>query len=617
MGCEAAGRRPFLALALGFLVAGTTSAAERTSRWVEVRAPHFTVYSDGSAKQARQVAWQFEDIRELFHRLWPWARLDPSRPIVILAVKDESGLKALLPEYWERKGGFRPAGLFVTGEDKHYIALRTDLADEYESWEENPYHLAYHEYVHLIVDLNFGRLPAWVNEGLAEFYGATIIGRNEIRQGKPLRSSIYLLRERTQMPIEALLQVDYNSREYDEQDRASVFYAQSWALVHYFLLGDEGAHRQSFANYLSLLKGEGADEQAARPALGDLAKLGRQLESYVRRFAFTYLRIKLAGEAGRAEMPTRDLAEAESLAVRGDFHLARGRFQAARPLLEQAVERAPDLAAAHASLGLLDLREEKRDEARRRVARAVELDSKSFLIHYLDAILNMGPLETRESLAPVEQSLERSVTLNHDFAPAYALLAEVSGYRSGNYAGAVPLARRAVALEPGVVQHRLSVGRLLSAMGKLDEASREGNRALAGARSESDRQAAQQFLATLVRPTPPPVSTTPGPTGIVRAPGEAAESAPVRVADGVGAGVVTTRGVIVSMICRPSGELIFVVETAAGRLTLRADAPDRVFLRKAGAWVQMDWTCGALRIPVTVRYRANGNLVSFGLDAAP
>ena len=605
------GRRLLVALCLGALVAGAAPAAERSPRWVEVRGQHFTVYSDGNVKQARQVAAQFEEIRGLFKRMWPLARVDPSRPILILAAKDERSLKTLLPEFWERKGSVHPAGIFVRGEDKHYIALRTDLGDEYESWEENPYHLVYHEYAHLILDLNFGNLPAWINEGLADFYGGTIIGRDEIQQGKPLRSHIFLLRERAHLPLETLLKVDYRSPEYNEESRASVFYAQSWALVHYFLLGDKGAHWQAFATYVNLLSNDVAEEQAARQAFGDLGKLGSALKSYVRGFAFPYGRAKIVNDSARGELESRDLAEAESLAIRGDFHLARGRLQAARPLLEQAVERAPELASAQASLGLLDLREGRREDALRRVARAVELDSKSFLIHYLHATLNMGPQETRESLAPVEESLRRAAALNNDFAPAYALLAEVAAYRSGDYARALPVARRAVSLEPGVGRHRLSVGRLLSAMGKYDEASLEGTRALAAARSEADRQAAEQFLATLIRPSPTPVATTPS-ADVAGAPGSA---------------VVSTKGVLVSMSCRPAGELLFVVETPSGRLSLKADAPDRVFLRKGDAWVQMDWTCGALRIPVMVKYRprtgakdgdgADGTVVSFGLDPPP
>jgi tetratricopeptide (TPR) repeat protein len=620
----ATGRALGAALCLGTLAAGGASAADRAPQWVEVRAPHFTIFSDAGAKQARQVAWQFEDVRELFHLLWPWARLDPSRPILILAVKDESGLKTLLPEYWEKKGSAHPAGVFVRGEDHHYIALRTDLADEFQSWQENPYHVVYHEYVHLILDLNFSRLPTWLNEGLAEFWGGTIVGRGEIHQGKPLRSAIYLLRQRALIPMDRLLAIDYRSPEYNEHSRASVFYAQSWALIHYFMLADEGAHRQTFGKYLLQLKGDGADEQAARQAMGDLAKLQRDLDSYLRRFVFNYVTIKQASQAARAEMPSREVAEPETLALRGEFHLARGRLQAARPLLEQAIERAPDLARAHASLGRLELWEGKREEARREVARAVELDSTNFLIHYLHAILNMGPADPPEAMAGVEQSLQRSAELNHDFAPAYALLAEVSAYRSGDYARALGLARRAVGLEPGVVHHRLSLGRLLAAMGKREEAKLEGDRALEAARSEMDRQAVQSFLANLATTPPPPVDSAPPTQEAPAEPEDGGAPRPTRPNARVSGGLrtATTRGTIVSMTCRPSGELIFVVETSAGRLTLHAQAADRVFLRKGGAMVQLDWTCGPLRIPVTAWYLpskgsgagGDGTVVSFDLD---
>jgi tetratricopeptide (TPR) repeat protein len=625
----------FLALCLGTLVTDTASASGRGSRWLKIDGPHFTVYSDGGVKQARQVASQFEAIRDLFHRRWPWARIDPSRPIVILAAKDERSLKALLPEFWEKKGSTHPAGIFVRGEERYYIALRTDLEEQYEAWEENPYQVVYHEYAHLILDLNFGHLPAWLNEGLAEFYGATIIGRAEIQQGRPLRSHIYLLRERTHLPLERLLEVDYGSPEYNEETRATVFYAQSWALVHYFLLGDKGAHAQTFANYVNLLRKDVGEEQAARQAFGDLGKLGNVLEAYVRRFAFTYARGKIGHATAGPELRSRDATEAESQAVRGDFQLSRGRLEAARPLLERALALSPDLAAAHASLGLLDLREDRQEEARRRVSRAVELDSQSFLMHYLHAILNMGPGDTRESLALVEQSLRRSTALNHNFAPAYALLAEVAAYRSGDYRSALPLVRRAVSLEPGVVSHRLAAGRLLSGMGQREEAGLEGKRALAAARSEEDRRAAQHFLDSLAQlpqraPAPPsptgaPVETTvetpppddhPAPAVAPGAPGPGEGSA--RPVPSV------ARGVIVQMSCPPGGALIFVVETRSGRLRLWADAPDLVFLMKSGRPVQMDWQCGALSIPVTVRYMArppekpgaavDGTVVSFHLE---
>jgi tetratricopeptide (TPR) repeat protein len=353
--------------------------------------------------------------------------------------------------------------------------------------------------------------------------------------------------------------------------------------------------------------------------------------------------VPLAQEAEQAPVQARELSEAESQALRGDFHLARGRRQLARPLLERAVELAPDLAAAHASLGRLALRDGNQPEARRRIGRAVELQSDSFFIHYLHALLNMGDGErTKDDLAIVEQSLRRSVALNHDFAPAYALLADVSGYRSGDYAAALALARRAVKLEPAVVRHRLVVGRLLTASGELDQAAAEGKRALAVARSDEDRQRAQEFLDMVSKRAAAEAAHAAAMSRAladgerIDAPQPAAAQDPVvereRVTEQTKERVrrpleAAAKGVLSGMQCLPNGALLFAVQTASGRLILRADGPDRFLVRRAGQMVQLDWKCGQLRMPVTVRYmpkvsgngdaRVDGVVSSFDLEPAP
>src|SRR5262245_996669 len=214
------------------LAAGLSSTAERT--WVEARSPHFTVYSDAGAKDARRVAWQFEQIRGAFQKIWPRARLESSRPMLILAARDEDTLKTLVPVFWQKKGGARPAGVFFHGHDKHCIALRGDAQG---MGEENPYHVLYHEDAHLLPSRNFTRLPLWRDERLAEFYGATVVRDDAIVQGKPIPMHILLLRDVKHLTIETLLKVDQSSPEFNEDTRATIFYAQSWALVHYFLLG--------------------------------------------------------------------------------------------------------------------------------------------------------------------------------------------------------------------------------------------------------------------------------------------------------------------------------------------------------------------------------------------
>src|SRR5262249_31032 len=114
-----------LVLALTLGVSATSAAADRP--WATASSAHFTVISDDSPKTAREVAWQFEQIRAPIQTYWSWTRTDLDRPVLVLAAHDEDRMKELAPTYWEQRGGVHPSSVAVTGADRHYIALRSDI----------------------------------------------------------------------------------------------------------------------------------------------------------------------------------------------------------------------------------------------------------------------------------------------------------------------------------------------------------------------------------------------------------------------------------------------------------------------------------------------------------
>ena len=165
---------PCLTLALAsFLIPIRASAADN---WIEVRSPHFTVNTNAGEKEARKIADQFEQIRQMFHSAFPAMRVDPGQPIIIVAAKSENTMKLFLPEEWEVKGHIHHAGMYQPGEDKDYVVMRLD------SEGENPFHTLYHEYTHALMRLNFSGLPLWLDEGMAEFLE---IRRWERRRARP------------------------------------------------------------------------------------------------------------------------------------------------------------------------------------------------------------------------------------------------------------------------------------------------------------------------------------------------------------------------------------------------------------------------------------------------
>jgi tetratricopeptide (TPR) repeat protein len=79
-------------------------------------------------------------------------------------------------------------------------------------------------------------------------------------------------------------------------------------------------------------------------------------------------------------------------------------------------------------------------------------------------------------------------------AAAYAYLAEVRAALDSKSDGALPLARRAIALEPAKPGHHLTAARVLWRKGNYDDARREAQTALSLSRTDQERDVAQQVM---------------------------------------------------------------------------------------------------------------------------
>src|SRR5207244_8368198 len=115
----------------------------------------------------------------------------------------------------------------------NYITLTTETRGE-----QDPFNVIFHEYTHLLVNNTMGNVPVWFNEGLAEYYSTfTISDGRKVVLGKPISNHVFLLRQNKMLPLRTLFQVDQHSPYYNERDKQSIFYAESWALMHYLILG--------------------------------------------------------------------------------------------------------------------------------------------------------------------------------------------------------------------------------------------------------------------------------------------------------------------------------------------------------------------------------------------
>jgi tetratricopeptide (TPR) repeat protein len=439
--------------------------ADKPESWVEVASPHFNVMSNDGEKTARRIAEQFEQIRLLYSKaLSGDLRLDPGIPIVIIAAKNEKSFSQIIPEYWLQKGHTHPAGIFLPNPERNYIALRTDVQGEF------PYLTVYHEYVHLIVNLNFQHFPLWLNEGYATFLGSATLLPKAGRLGQPNESELSVLAKSKLLPLELLFRVGHDSPYYNEAEKTNVFYAESWALVHFLMTNETRQKDHQLGKYIALVERGDDPVASAEAAFGDLGRLKKELDSYVSRTSYTMYSVALPDPADPKVYPARTVPPAELDAMLGDFDVSRGQLDAAREKIEEALKLAPNSAAPQESMGLLLFRENKREEAQKYFSRAVALDSKDALAYYYDGMLLVSGSLEEEDLDEARGALEKAVALKPELAPAWDALAGIYVSDPEALDKALSAAQRAVKAMPGEPRYQYNLAVVLLKLREYDDA---------------------------------------------------------------------------------------------------------------------------------------------------
>jgi len=490
--------RPLTAVVLTFLgfaillaaPLATPMAGAKHETWFEARSPNFIVVSNAGEKQARKTAIRFEQIRAVFRRELELASKHESPVITILAVKDEDSMKALLPEYWV-KSHAHPAGLFMDNMNQYFAAIQLDAPGS------NPYNTIYHEYFHSLTSPYYPNLPVWVSEGLAEFYGNTQIGDSEVGMGRPDPDLIAELKQGGLMPLDALFKVDHNSPYYNEQNKISVFYAESWALTHYLMVGDKAAHRATLQAYINAMTKGATEEQAAAQAFGKLQQLQAALFAYIGNAAFYYIKAPPPPEIPAGDLQVHELSEAEVDAYRGGFAAVRGRTQDAIPMLEEAVKLDPKLALGYQYLGFAEYEDHERAEALADFTRAIELNPKNALTRFLRAYLGSTQRGAVGNDEQMEEDLRTAIAVSPEFAPPYGVLAVYLSNQGQDLPEALKLAQKAQALEPGSTIYQIDLAQVLARMDRYREARNITLHARANAASPIERAEAERFLAFL------------------------------------------------------------------------------------------------------------------------
>ena len=445
-------------------------------KWIEVRSVNFSIYSSMGEADARELLENLELFRAAILAMTHLRDASPRIPTEIYAFRGTS-------EYAEFRPDANVTGFFTPGLRSNWVAL--DAARNGIQARA----ILYHEYTHFLLR-NEGRtrIPMWFDEGFAELLGAVDVRGSMVRIGAVPPHRLAWLQLGRELPYSRILRT--RSLEGWSGDDASMFYTQSWLLVHYLTLGAMGSSATFTARlnrYLAQLD-EGAEVEAAfRDAFGiEVGDLDGKLTRYRRKipaFGLPEDRLSrnlvitvravprdeidtrlgwLAMHSGKVPLAQRYFEHASvanpnnprAIAGMGDVHKTNQRWEAAEAAYQRSLELAPDDWQNHLELAEYFMHRAMTEEsgradrlasAREHFRRAIEIAPENPEGH---AMLGMTYTVAGEPPEPGIASLERAAELLPSHAWIEYPLAHLH-YRAGHRERAIDLLRSVVSRPHG------------------------------------------------------------------------------------------------------------------------------------------------------------------------
>ena len=297
--------------------------------WVQVSSETYIVKSSAGEERARRVLKELEHFHQLIGTLVFRNTELPELPIEVLLIGDEQTLQELEPEYNGRK--IAVAGYYQRGNDRDFIVLSGRV------FPETLTSVVYHELTHYFLSRALAVRPTWLNEGLSEYFAMADIRDDAISLGGLSPDRMQLLKTATFLPLKDFFAIDSTSPYYNESAKASIFYTQAWAFVHYMM---QGEYAPRFRKYIDALRKGDAN------LLDYLGISERDLEygfhTYVQIFLPRANRIAVKVSGEDRKMNVQSIPDSESQISIAEIFLANGKFEEARRHLEILAAAAPE-----------------------------------------------------------------------------------------------------------------------------------------------------------------------------------------------------------------------------------------------------------------------------------
>lgn len=203
--------------------------------WMRAESENFIVYSRGRERPLRDAVRSLEHFNDVLHERTGAPRPETPVKLTLYLLRDREALQIVWP------GAAHDIAGFYTYQPEQVAAFA--ISDD-RGWQGGAQQVLFHEYAHHFMMQYFhAPYPAWYVEGFAEYMATVDFDHRGTLVGRPSDArEVELVRVARQqlLPMDAVL-----SGMPAEADARSLFYAQSWLMVHYMFSAPE---RQSAFN---------------------------------------------------------------------------------------------------------------------------------------------------------------------------------------------------------------------------------------------------------------------------------------------------------------------------------------------------------------------------------
>jgi len=431
------------------LLAGVARGAEET--WIKAVTDRFTILTTEGESVARKWAIELEQFRRGLQTAVP-VPAERLRPVTVVLFRNARAMEPYVP----LEGG-KPAkigGFFVRANDINTIMLSA-ARNAAETRR-----VIFHEAVHWHLSAREGYVPLWLGEGLAEVYATfELPNARSYAFGAAMEEHVELLREESLLPLPKLLGLGRDSLLYNEVTRSGIFYAQSWALVHYLLFGEQAPGRAAVQRYLELLPVVRSADDAFLAAFGaDYATLEVRLRRYIAggsyhkhvysRATADITRMVKIGQAGPADVAL----------AKGSLLLGARSADEAEPYLAQAAELAPLDPRPWELLGQVAVERKDFGTALSVLTKSAAAGSTSYLVYHNLAVSRLPELlqpwlpnvpVNPETMDEAAADFRRAIALSPSHVASYEGLAGVMRGMATFVPGDLDLLARGSQQSPG------------------------------------------------------------------------------------------------------------------------------------------------------------------------